>query len=150
MAIDFMNPVFQRWLKDMQAAGVIPTELRRIIIDVKMDEVAKVYYETLADECMFNIELGVIVKRAKVEGVADYTKPGANPIAPDECAAEDAERPGQHRAPEAEEQKEAPGLVSLLNRVTNYDVVTPYFGRELEFIPDADRIQREIETTLDF
>ncbi len=41
-------------------------------------------------------------------------------------------------------------LEAPVNRVTNYDVVTPYFGRELDFTPDAGRIQREIETTLDF
>ena len=41
-------------------------------------------------------------------------------------------------------------LEAPVRRVTNYDVVTPYFGRELSFIPNAGRIRREIEETLDF
>lgn len=41
-------------------------------------------------------------------------------------------------------------LEAPVKRVTHYDVVTPYFGRELMFIPDAERIARGIEETLDF
>ena len=41
-------------------------------------------------------------------------------------------------------------LEAPVRRVTNYDVVTPYFGRELMFIPDTDRIARAIHETLDF
>lgn len=41
-------------------------------------------------------------------------------------------------------------LEAPVNRITNYDVVTPYFGRELNYIPDQQRIQRGIEETLDF
>ena len=46
---------------------------------------------------------------------------------------------------EALEYLEAP-----VRRVTGYDVVTPYFGRELDFIPNAERIGREIGETLDY
>lgn len=35
-------------------------------------------------------------------------------------------------------------------RVTGYDVVTPYFGREHLYIPGADRIRAAIEEILDF
>jgi pyruvate dehydrogenase E1 component beta subunit len=45
------------------------------------------------------------------------------------------------------------GLLSLeapVKRVTHYDVVTPYFGRELLYIPDVGRIIRGIEETVDF
>jgi pyruvate dehydrogenase E1 component beta subunit len=35
-------------------------------------------------------------------------------------------------------------------RVTGYDVVTPYFGREHLYLPGADRIRAAIEETLDF
>jgi pyruvate dehydrogenase E1 component beta subunit len=41
-------------------------------------------------------------------------------------------------------------LKAPVKRVTNYDVVTPYFGRELNFIPSPGRIRRAIEETLDF
>ena len=41
-------------------------------------------------------------------------------------------------------------LEAPVKRVTGYDVVTPYFGRELNYIPDAPRIIRAIEETLDF
>jgi pyruvate dehydrogenase E1 component beta subunit len=41
-------------------------------------------------------------------------------------------------------------LEAPVRRVTNYDVVTPYFGRELLFMPDADRIRGAVEETLDY
>jgi pyruvate dehydrogenase E1 component beta subunit len=41
-------------------------------------------------------------------------------------------------------------LEAPINRVTGYDVVTPYFGREQDYIPDPDRIGRAIEETLAF
>jgi pyruvate dehydrogenase E1 component beta subunit len=41
-------------------------------------------------------------------------------------------------------------LEAPIKRVTHYDVVTPYFGRELKYLPTPDRILRAIEETLDF
>ena len=41
-------------------------------------------------------------------------------------------------------------LEAPVKRVTNYDVVTPYFNRELLYIPTNGRIRRAIEETLDF
>jgi pyruvate dehydrogenase E1 component beta subunit len=41
-------------------------------------------------------------------------------------------------------------LEAPVRRVTNYDVVTPYFGRELLYLPDAQRIREAIEETLDY
>jgi pyruvate dehydrogenase E1 component beta subunit len=41
-------------------------------------------------------------------------------------------------------------LEAPVRRVTNYDVVTPYFGRELLFLPDAERIRGAVEETLDY
>jgi pyruvate dehydrogenase E1 component beta subunit len=41
-------------------------------------------------------------------------------------------------------------LEAPVKRVANYDVVTPYFGRELMFIPSPTRIRQAIEETLDF
>jgi pyruvate dehydrogenase E1 component beta subunit len=41
-------------------------------------------------------------------------------------------------------------LEAPVRRVTNYDVVTPYFARELLFMPDAERIRGAVEETLDY
>jgi len=41
-------------------------------------------------------------------------------------------------------------LEAPVKRITNYDVVTPYFGRENNFIPSPGRIFRGIEETLNF
>jgi pyruvate dehydrogenase E1 component beta subunit len=41
-------------------------------------------------------------------------------------------------------------LEAPVGRVTGYDVVTPYFGREMMYIPDDTRIERKIEETLEF
>ena len=41
-------------------------------------------------------------------------------------------------------------LEAPVNRVTGYDVVTPYFGREGAYMPTSGRVQRAIEQTLDF
>lgn len=41
-------------------------------------------------------------------------------------------------------------LEAPVKRVTGYDVPTPYFGRELDYIPSTGRIYRAIEETLDF
>ncbi len=41
-------------------------------------------------------------------------------------------------------------LEAPVARVTGYDVVTPYFGREKHYIPSAGRVARAIEQTLDF
>jgi pyruvate dehydrogenase E1 component beta subunit len=41
-------------------------------------------------------------------------------------------------------------LEAPVKRVANYDVVTPYFSRELDFIPSQGRIKRAIKETLEF
>lgn len=41
-------------------------------------------------------------------------------------------------------------LEAPVKRLTGYDVVTPYFGREKSYIPTAPRVVRGIEETLDF
>lgn len=41
-------------------------------------------------------------------------------------------------------------LQAPVKRVTGYDVVTPYFGREGDYIPSPGRIRRALEETLDF
>ncbi len=41
-------------------------------------------------------------------------------------------------------------LEAPVKRVSSYDVVTPYFGRELRYMPNEGRIQRAVRDTLDF
>ena len=41
-------------------------------------------------------------------------------------------------------------LEAPVRRVTGYDVVTPYFGRENLYLPSSGRIRRALEETLDF
>ena len=41
-------------------------------------------------------------------------------------------------------------LEAPVKRITGYDVVTPYFAREMMYLPSAERIRRGIEETLDF
>ncbi len=41
-------------------------------------------------------------------------------------------------------------LEAPVKRLTGYDVVTPYFGREKNYIPTTGRVVRGIEETLDF
>ncbi len=41
-------------------------------------------------------------------------------------------------------------LEAPVKRLTGYDVVTPYFGREKSYIPTSGQIRRGIEETLDF
>jgi len=41
-------------------------------------------------------------------------------------------------------------LEAPVARVTGYDVITPYFGREKHYLPSTGRVARAIEQTLDF
>ena len=41
-------------------------------------------------------------------------------------------------------------LEAPVNRVTGYDVVTPYFGRENMYLPNPESIQKAIDQTIDF
>jgi len=41
-------------------------------------------------------------------------------------------------------------LEAPIKRVAHYDVVTPYFGRELLYLPTPERVERAIVETLDF
>ena len=58
------------WLERMIAAGVIPPNARRVIIDIKAGEYVKVYYEGFADEAMFDDDLMAVVRDSKPIGVA--------------------------------------------------------------------------------
>ena len=41
-------------------------------------------------------------------------------------------------------------LEAPVKRVTGFDVMPPYFGRENSYLPSAGRVRRAIEETLDF
>jgi pyruvate dehydrogenase E1 component beta subunit len=41
-------------------------------------------------------------------------------------------------------------LQAPVRRVSSFDIITPYFQREKEYLPTATRIQQAIEETLDY
>lgn len=41
-------------------------------------------------------------------------------------------------------------LEAPVRRISGYDVVTPYFGRELNYLPSVERVLKGIEETLDY
>lgn len=59
------------WLQPLIEAGVIPSATRRIIIDIKHDDIVLVYYECEADNRMFTVDLTKALSGAEVVGVAD-------------------------------------------------------------------------------
>ena len=70
------------WLDRLQKAGVVPPEVRRVIIDIGMDECVKVYYECLADKAMFSIDLVDLVSGTKAINVMDVQKRKTSKPAP--------------------------------------------------------------------
>lgn len=54
------------WAEKLIDAGIVPPMTRRILIDIPLNDVVKVYYETYADEKMFTAELAVALKKAEV------------------------------------------------------------------------------------
>ena len=62
---------YQAWLKRSQECGVIPPNVRRVIIDAPPDGAIKVYYECYADTRMFTIELADALKGCEVIHVED-------------------------------------------------------------------------------
>ncbi len=59
------------WWKQLEDAGVTPPGVRRVIIDIPLDNVAVVYYECLADARMFSIDLVKMVSDEKAINVMD-------------------------------------------------------------------------------
>jgi hypothetical protein len=59
MAFEVESPELQAWLKQLQAAELVPQETRRIIVDIPLQGIVRVYYECNADKRMFSIDLGV-------------------------------------------------------------------------------------------
>ncbi|MDZ4250310.1 MAG: hypothetical protein U0990_09505 [Candidatus Nanopelagicales bacterium] len=54
----------------LASAGVIPPKCRRLIIDLQVDSIAKVYYECYADDRMFTIDVAKLLDGAEAVGVA--------------------------------------------------------------------------------
>jgi hypothetical protein len=75
MAITHFD-IYKDWVVPLSEGGIIPPETRRIIIDVGMEQIVKVYYECNADERMFTIELADALKGADVISVGDCDGPG--------------------------------------------------------------------------
>lgn len=67
-----MEPeILRGYLGDLEAAGIVPPETRRVIIDINVNCVATVYYECFADKRMFTVDLTKALSGAEVIGVAD-------------------------------------------------------------------------------
>jgi len=47
-----------RLIEELESAGIIPKNCRRVILDISYDEEVKLYYETLADERLLDVDLG--------------------------------------------------------------------------------------------
>lgn len=45
------------WIKTFVAAGVVPPNTRRVIVDIAIDHIAQVYYECYGDTRMFTVEV---------------------------------------------------------------------------------------------
>ena len=71
MAITCRDEVCQKWIKNLQKAGLFPPELRRVIIDVSFEEAVMVYTESYGDERMFDVNLRTVVEGAKIVRAED-------------------------------------------------------------------------------
>ncbi len=68
------------WVKQLIDAGVAPPETRRLIIDIPVDDVVKVYYECYGDEKMFTTELAVALQKADIIRVPGKDDPNDVPV----------------------------------------------------------------------
>lgn len=55
------------WFKELVDAGVVPAETVRMVVDIGLDDVVRVYYETLADEAIFKVGL---LERGGIEAIS--------------------------------------------------------------------------------
>jgi hypothetical protein len=70
-----MDPeIIRGYLGDLEAAGIVPPETRRVIVDINTNCVATVYYECFADKRMFSIDLTKALAGADVVSVADMAE----------------------------------------------------------------------------
>jgi len=67
----FVGSGQDEWWKQLEEAGVTPPEGRRGIIDISIDDAAKVYYECFADKRMFSIDLIKMVSGTKAINVME-------------------------------------------------------------------------------
>jgi hypothetical protein len=75
MATGVHGGKYAEWLQQMIDLGLVPPETCRIIIDAGIDGPIRVFYECLADERMFNIELVDAMKGADVISVNEKVDP---------------------------------------------------------------------------
>ncbi len=72
MATLYENKTFQAWLRMNQAEGILPKQCRRIIIDIGMDDIVKVYTEQYCDQSMFDVNLATLIKGAKIIPIRNW------------------------------------------------------------------------------
>lgn len=71
MAISCRNDAIISWCEALEKTGLLPPEVRRIIIDIPLEDPVKVYYECFGDERMFTIDLANMLGKAEAIGVRD-------------------------------------------------------------------------------
>lgn len=49
-------------IKQLQKAGILSDNTRRVVIDIAYDNVVKIYYEVLADERLLDIDFAAGIK----------------------------------------------------------------------------------------
>lgn len=64
------------WVKQLIEAGVVPHNVRRVLIDIPVADVVTIHYECYGDEKMFTAELAVALKKAEVVHVGDAATEG--------------------------------------------------------------------------
>ncbi len=62
---------FGEWWKRLVSEGLVPADVRRVIIDSIVGEPVKVYYECYADEKMFDVDLAKAVVGAEAISVTE-------------------------------------------------------------------------------
>lgn len=75
MAITHTHPAIQEWHTRLRDEGVLPPDVRRIIIDIPLEGCVTVYYECLGDKRMFSIALANALVGADVISVSKWRPP---------------------------------------------------------------------------
>ncbi len=58
----------QLLVEELKKVGLIPNYTRRVIIDIRHDDKPILYYETIGDERLLNIDWAKIAPEIKVKG----------------------------------------------------------------------------------
>ena len=74
MAVLTQDDAVQAWIERMELLGLIASETRRLIIDIPLRGVVKVYSEHYGDPRILTVEMANMLKGVDVIGVMDLPK----------------------------------------------------------------------------